>query len=549
MQEIELKFLVPESRLKGLMRQAKVKSSQTTQMAAHYYDTPDQQLAQAGIGLRIRKEGDTWVQTIKAGGDGLAARLEHNATLDPEHVQAMLADKALMPDLSIYKDTAIAPALAAFKLKKLTKNLTQLYVTDVKRTTRLLIEDNDEGADNQLEMAYDYGEIVHGNDDALRDHIQEIEFELVSGDIDFLFTTAKVWCKRYKLCLSTITKAERGGLLITRQAHSPAVTADTQLSHIDNHISMPAFVRAAVHHCLLHILPNSSAIVSGRYDDAHVLQLAIGITRLHAALQAFASFSDEINPDWSPILEQTQALLSDYQHLTHLASTVEPHLQQYGAPAVEWTADIDAMKVRPVDAVCANDFQLTLLELIAFAMSDPALETHADKSAKEALTAVLLKQQKAFVQAKERLQHKRHPCLDGAESEESDTDDAKKNGSAQEMKGAQDMQEGQQALLALNQQVTSLYYAHEFAAPLLKTGHKKKKVKKKLKRQRKHLLKAKQALSHYDDAMRYGQHYQQKSATETRALFGAGWFAATLKTQHKPLKKRLAKVKKSLISI
>ena len=79
MQEIELKFLVPESRLKGLMRQVKVKSSQVTQLAAHYYDTPDQQLAQAGIGLRIRKEGDTWVQTIKAGGDGIAARLEHNA--------------------------------------------------------------------------------------------------------------------------------------------------------------------------------------------------------------------------------------------------------------------------------------------------------------------------------------------------------------------------------------------------------------------------------------------------------------------------------------
>ncbi|MBO1516352.1 CYTH and CHAD domain-containing protein [Psychrobacter halodurans] len=549
MQEIELKFLVPESRLKGLMRQAKVKSSQTTQMAAHYYDTPDQQLAQAGIGLRIRKEDDTWVQTIKAGGDGLAARLEHNATLDPEHVQAMLADKALMPDFSIYKDTAIAPALAPFKLKKLTKNLTQLYVTDVERTTRLLIEDNDEDADNQLEMAYDYGEIVHGNDDALRDCIQEIEFELVSGDIDFLFTTAKVWCKRYKLCLSTITKAERGGLLITGQAHSPAVTADTQLSHIDNHTSMPAFIRAAVHHCLLHMLPNSSAIVSGRYDDAHVLQLAIGITRLHAALQAFASFSDEINPEWSPILEQTQALLSDYQHLTHLASTVEPYLQQYGAPAVEWAADIDAIKIRPMDAVCANDFQLTLLELIAFAMSDPALEPHADKSAKEALTAVLLKQQKAFVQAEERLQHKRSPCLDGAESEENATDDTKKNGGAQEMKDAQDTQESQQALLALNQQVTTLYYVHEFATPLLKTGHKKKKAKKKLKRQRKHLLKAKQVLSHYDDAMRYGQHYQQKSATETRALFGAGWFAATLKTQHKPLQKRLAKVKKSLISI
>ena len=54
MQEIELKFLIPEARLTGLLRQAKVKSSQTIQLAAHYYDTPKQALAKAGIGLRIR---------------------------------------------------------------------------------------------------------------------------------------------------------------------------------------------------------------------------------------------------------------------------------------------------------------------------------------------------------------------------------------------------------------------------------------------------------------------------------------------------------------
>ncbi|MDN5891562.1 MAG: CYTH domain-containing protein, partial [Psychrobacter sp.] len=223
MQEIELKFLVPESRLQGLMRQAKVKSSQVTQLAAHYYDTPDQQLAQASIGLRIRKEGDTWVQTIKAGGDGIAARLEHNAILDSELVQAMLDHNELKPDLTIYKDTSVAPALEGFKLKKLAKKLTRLYVTDVERITRVLVDEDNEKTDNRIEMAYDYGDIIHGNDDTQRDAIQEIEFELLSGDLDFLFATAKTWCKRYKLCLSTVTKAERGGLLINAQHYSPAV--------------------------------------------------------------------------------------------------------------------------------------------------------------------------------------------------------------------------------------------------------------------------------------------------------------------------------------
>ncbi|MDX1787357.1 MAG: CYTH domain-containing protein, partial [Psychrobacter sp.] len=305
MQEIELKFLVPESRLKGLLRQAQVKSSEVTQLAAHYYDTSDQQLAQAGIGLRIRKEGDAWVQTIKAGGDGIAARLEHNAPLDNEQVQAMLDSNTLMPDLSIYKNTSVAPALAEFKLKKLAKNLTRLYVTDVERTTRLLVDESDDEANNHIEMAYDYGEIIHGNDDSQRDAIQEIEFELISGDIDFLFATAKTWCKRYKLCLSTVTKAERGSLLITGQHHSPAVSADLDQLTINKDSSMPAFIRAVVHNCLLQILPNSSAIVAGGEDDDHILQLYIGILRLQAALQAFASYSDEINPDWLPIIKQT----------------------------------------------------------------------------------------------------------------------------------------------------------------------------------------------------------------------------------------------------
>jgi triphosphatase len=180
MQEIELKFLIPQARLKGLMRQARVKSSQLTHMAAHYYDTSEQDLAQAGIGLRIRQEGDVWVQTIKAGGDGIAARLEHNTILDNEHVQAMLDTNELMPDLTLYKDTAIAPALADFKLKKLAKKLTRQYLTDVARTTRLLIEDsNEENSSKErstIEVAYDLGQIIHGSDDSQCQDIHEIEF-------------------------------------------------------------------------------------------------------------------------------------------------------------------------------------------------------------------------------------------------------------------------------------------------------------------------------------------------------------------------------------
>ena len=557
MQEIELKFLVPESRLKGLLRQAQIKSSEVTQLAAHYYDTPDQQLAQAGIGLRIRQEGDAWVQTIKAGGDGIAARLEHNAVLDNKQVQAMLDSNTLMPDLSIYKNTFVAPALAKFKLKKLAKKLTRLYVTDVERTTRLLVDDSDDESNNRIEMAYDYGEIIHGNDETYRTAIQEIEFELISGDIDFLFTTAKTWCKRYKLCLSTVTKAERGGLLITEQNHSPAVSANLDQLIIDKDSSMPAFARAVVHNCLLQILPNSSAIVAGSDDNDHILQLYIGTARLQAALQVFASYSDEINPDWLPILKQTAALLSEYRELTYLASRIEPDLQQQGAPIVDWTIEIDALKMIPKDAVSANDFQLILLELIAFTMSDPSLEPQASKPVIDKLAKTLSKQYAKLGKTAQMLQSKKGADFDSITIENNDL----KN-KALESVGSKDIDSGsinsknvdvenddienididdndeEQAIHELHHQLTTLLYISEFAAPLLD----KKKSKKKTKRWLKRVVKAQTALNQYRNHLTYQQRYQLKSETDINALYGAGWFASMITRDRKRSKNRLAKV-------
>lgn len=524
MQEIELKFLVPESRLKGLMRQTHVKSSQVTQLAAHYYDTPDQQLAQAGIGLRIRKEGDTWVQTIKAGGDGIAARLEHNAVLDNEQVQIMLNNNELMPDLTIYEDTPIAAALADFKLKKLAKTLTRLYVTDVERTTRLLTESNENETDNCIEMAYDQGEIIHGTDDSLRKAIQEIEFELVSGDLDFLFTTAKTWCKRYKLCLSTVTKAENGGLLINGQSHSPAVNASLSQLQIDKDSSAPAFIRAVVHNCLLQILPNSSAIVAGSKDDDHILQLRIGIDRLRTALKAFAEFSDEINPEWLPILKQTSSLLDNYYQLTHINTYIEPELQALGAPAVDWTTDIENIKITPINTLQANDFQITLLELIAFTMSDPSIEPQTDQLARDKLAEVLSKQYKKCIKTNKK--------ADEVSVEVSNTEFVN-----DDINVSTDVADNDQPENELLNQLRDLRYISEFSTPLLS----KKKAKKKTKRWLKRLIKAQKALEQLNDDNQYQQFYELKSKTDTNALYGTGWFTAILTDDQSHIDARLAK--------
>lgn len=535
MQEIELKFLVPESRLKGLMRQVQVKSSKLTQLAAHYYDTLDQQLAKEGIGLRIRKEGDAWVQTLKAGGDGIAARLEHNAILDNEQVQAMLDNNALMPDLSIYKDTPAAAAFDGFKLKELAKKLTQRYVTDVQRTTRFLTEKTSDGLedsiDNCIEVAYDQGEIIHGEDDTQREAIQEIEFELISGDLDFLFTTAKAWCKRYKLSLSTVTKAERGGLLIKGQSHSQAVGANLNELNVSRKTSLPTFVRAAVHNCLLQILPNSSAIVAGSTDHEHVLQFYIGIDRLLTAITTFASFSDEINPDWQPILKQTLSLLDGYRELTYLAEHLEPQLQELGAPATDWTTDIDTLKIKPMDAVKANDFQLILLELIAFTMSDPKLEPQNDKLVIDKLAKILSQQYKDLLNLDKKRDDIENSEVDDTQSLEAEILEMKSDDSK-----SSDEEHPQYELY---RQLKTLRYMSEFSAPVFH----KKSSKKKTKLWLKNLTKAQKALNKYQAYTQYQQRYQLKSASDSNALYGAGWIIAALEKDHQRAEKRLMKLK------
>lgn len=523
MQEIELKFLIPKAQLKGLMRQAKVKSSQDIHMAAHYFDTRKQQLAKAGIGLRIRQEGDTWVQTIKAGGDGIAARLEHNAVLDNEHVQTMLDNNNLMPDLSIYKETAIAPALANFKLKKLAKNLTRQYVTDVQRTTRLLANGKDEHS-SSLEVAYDDGEIIAGNDENQRQVIQEIEFELISGEIEFLFETAKIWCKRHKLCLSTVTKAERGGLLINGQDYSAAVSADLAQLNISKNSSVPTFIRAVVHNCLLQILPNSSAIAAGSDDHNHILQLAMGLNRLSVALSTFSTFSEQLDAEWHSILKQTATLLDDYLELTHLMSHIEPTLQDHGAPSVDWRAELEKTTSKPIDAVCANTFQLTLLALIEFTMTDPCIETKSYDLAVDELPTILSKKHMKLLKTVQNLDDKDSNIL---ECNDSESDILHPNDLTVSI------------LNKIYGHLEDLKYISEFAAPLYSI--------KKSKSWLKQLIKAQKLLEQHYRHLQYQQRYQQQVSADANALYGAGWFAAKLERERKYCQKFLNRLQDSAI--
>lgn len=493
MQEIELKFLINEAHLKGLLRQVQIKSAKKTQMAAYYFDTKKRDLADHNIGLRIRQEGNDWVQTMKAGGDGLAARLEHNQMLDSQDVQNMLVSQALMPELNLYKTTPMADALANFSLKKLAKQLTLQYVTDINRTTRL-ISDNQ----SQIEVAYDVGVIKNGMDEAQQSRVHEIEFELLSGDNAFLFETAKQWCKRYKLCLSTITKAERGGLLINHQGFSDPITSRDIFVDLSSDCSPFTFLQKAIQHSLLQILPNMSAIAEKSSNYRHFEALNDGLERLISVLSIAANLSVEMDTNW-------QAVITDYaKHFNQQTLELkrldnEPNLnrlQNFNSQNINSNEthqeDIQTLIDKTSSLVFQPEFQLTLLDLIAFTMQS---EARAKK--------VILAQPKLYklfdkqlAQINKRL--KKQDIKAKLLSKSSSDDDVLQN-----------------LLIWLNQ----LSHLNDIAKPLFAKDAKAQDTAYRA-------YKAKQALSSYLNQHYYQQYYLKLSQSQPAYLFHSGWFAA-----------------------
>ncbi|WP_290871425.1 CYTH domain-containing protein, partial [Aquabacterium sp.] len=187
MQEIELKFQIPVGAL-GAVRAHVLDVARSQQsgplgeqiLQAAYFDTHDRKLARARAALRVRREDDDWVQTLKAAGPHALSRLEDNQPLPAPTPGTPIAPDlarhtgearaALVRDLGWQPDTDPAGAHTG---------LVQLYRTDMRRLrAQQAVHTADGRFLGLVELALDLGEIAAG---ALRNPVQELEIELVEG--------------------------------------------------------------------------------------------------------------------------------------------------------------------------------------------------------------------------------------------------------------------------------------------------------------------------------------------------------------------------------
>ncbi|MGY4877459.1 inorganic triphosphatase [Vreelandella aquamarina] len=191
-QEIELKLAIPEDaipRLKHHVLLANLKAEQHT-LTNTYFDTPQGLLANARIALRLRRDDDKILQTVKTagiGGGGLSTRGEWEWPL--RQFELDIAGLTKLPPFADMDHELLA-------------TLTPQLATNFTRT-RWEIEQ----ADSLIELVLDEGEIVSGHHTA---PIREIELELKSGEADTLWDIATLIAQTVPLRPSDSSKAVRG---------------------------------------------------------------------------------------------------------------------------------------------------------------------------------------------------------------------------------------------------------------------------------------------------------------------------------------------------
>ncbi len=164
-----------------------------------YYDTPDQILRSHNMALRVRFDGEKYIQTLKQKGressGGLSVRGEWEWVLPGPEIDL----KRVQPE--IWPKTVIG------ELDRLVK----VFRTDFDRTTWRLQVSAEGQATAVVEMALDQGAVVAG---AARTTLLEVEFELVEGDTDVLIKVSNLLGEIVPLEPDNISKAEKGYRLL-----------------------------------------------------------------------------------------------------------------------------------------------------------------------------------------------------------------------------------------------------------------------------------------------------------------------------------------------
>ncbi len=262
-----------------------------------YYDTPGRELAQAKVALRLRRDGDQFIQTLKSRGQsvaGLSERNEWDWYLD----KAKLDPKKLTDDCW--------PAALAELDKKILK---PIFTTDFVREKAEIAWGRGK-ARVVIEAALDLGQVLVGKH---AEEICELELELRQGEPEALLELASELAADLPLMPCDISKAERGYRLHDADSYAlslPAPALEASMA-LDDTFAALAW----------HLLGNSQRLAeqyrfNGHWKllgqwlqqlvDLRALLGSLGQAAPRASSRELRGLLDALIQDWRPRIEAGQ---------------------------------------------------------------------------------------------------------------------------------------------------------------------------------------------------------------------------------------------------
>lgn len=352
--ETELKLHIAPEHLNRLKRHPLLKRlspvrATTRKLYSVYFDTPELDLRQRGMALRLRRAGKQWLQTLKGGG-GVQAGLHQRNEWETPVAGEML-------------DFAALEACGATRLPTaLRKKLQPIFVTDFTRNSRMVVI-----GDTTIELAMDSGEIRSGE---AASPISELELELKSGEARQLFELALALLDIVPLELEHASKAEYGYILCAAprmevcRARAPALKKSQ---------GIPAALQAMIGSCLQHLQANVPGAIH-KLDKEYLHQVRVALRRLRAAL----GMAEIFRPDTvlAALHEQVAALCTELGRsrewdvfVTQTLAPVCAHLPEHtGLREVLRTSENlrEQHQARVQDILRSQDYQRFLLHFGAW---------------------------------------------------------------------------------------------------------------------------------------------------------------------------------------
>ena len=368
MAEQELKLHVPKEAHAGVEKDLLRGRVTRMRLQAFYFDTPDRDLVRAKIALRLRREGEQWVQTLKMPGENALSRIEINHDRSSPDL-----------DLSVYAAEPFAAVLA-----KHAQALAICYETDVQRIFRQTRTDL-----GVIEIALDTGLLRAGSVEL---PISEIEFELKRGQLAAVFALGKKWQQAHGLILDARSKSERGDRLALLNTELKAITEQKEerqessrrqaiaqfwaartAENITLHpkIDAQAALAAVSAECLDQIIRNAAVLAevdtAGVYQAGgaeHVHQLRVGIRRLRSAWSFFNGIAVLPSEELRAEIKLYFAKLGGTRDDDVLKETLLPVLSAAGQPPL--ILDDGQTPTDTENVTLSRPFQSWLLDMLAW---------------------------------------------------------------------------------------------------------------------------------------------------------------------------------------